>query len=138
MKQYNYGVIVKNNETLKRESTYLDNDYKPTKYALIEKQVFKDGSEGINRIIYSSDLEQLISLTSIYPSWYNYPGNLKMNMQGYITYIDYTPRKFTFSLAHDKGKAKLTVSALNLDSAMNIVCTMESCPKSAVKLLTIK
>jgi hypothetical protein len=82
---YNYGILKFNNPNFAKESTYLDNKYKKTKYALIEKQVFKDGSEGINRIIYSNDFEKLTTILNIYPSWYNYPQEQRKNLQGYVS-----------------------------------------------------
>ena len=85
MKNYNYAIIKENYPALKQESAFLDNEYKPTKYCLIEKQCFKDGSEGINRIVYSDDLAQLSIQAKNYISWYNYPIGVCKGIQGYIT-----------------------------------------------------
>lgn len=85
---YSYAIIKDNYKELAKESTFLDNDYKATKFALIEKQMFKDGSEGINRIIYSNDLHDLQSKATNYVSWYNYPMNLTKDMQQNIRTIN--------------------------------------------------
>lgn len=85
---YLYAIVKENFKYLRQESAIFENDYKDTKYALIEKQMFKNGSEGINRIIYSNDLEELQNDAAKYVSWYNYPLNLTKNMQGYITNIN--------------------------------------------------
>jgi hypothetical protein len=86
MTQYSYGIVKENYPTLRNLSTYLDNKYDAKKkYALIEKQCFKDGSEGINRIIYSNDLENLSKQLEGYPTWYNYPKEKRKNIQGYIS-----------------------------------------------------
>ena len=87
MKQYNYAILVENTPAryLHQESTFLDNKFKKTKYAVIEKQVFKDGSEGINRIIYSNDLEKLQGDILGYISWYDYVAMKTKNIQQYIT-----------------------------------------------------
>lgn len=88
MHNYSYAIIKDNYKYLAQESTLLDNDYRDTKYALIEKQCFKDGSEGINRIIYSDDLQGLQERATGYISWYNYPMKLSKNIQGYITALN--------------------------------------------------
>jgi len=87
MTQYNYALLVENtpDKYLQQESTYLDNNFRKTKYALIEKQVFKDGSEGINRIIYSNNLLKLKNTILNYVSWYDYIGMQTKNMQQYIS-----------------------------------------------------
>ena len=83
--QYSYAILKESYPNLKQLSTYLDNDYKPSKkYALIEKQVFKDGSEGVNRIIYSNDLIKMTELLLTYTSWYNYPIMRAKNIQQYV------------------------------------------------------
>jgi len=83
---YNYVIIKHNYPELERESTLLDNKYNPKKkYALIDKGVHKDGSEGIYRIEYSNDLEALQVRAAKFVSWYNYPLGLRKNIQGYIS-----------------------------------------------------
>lgn len=87
MKQYNYAILVENtpDKYLHQESTYLDNKFKKTKYAVIEKQCFKDGSEGINRIIYSNNLAKLQASLLPYVSWYDYVDMKRKNIQQYIS-----------------------------------------------------
>ena len=84
---YSYAILVNNTPEryLHQESTYLDNDFKKTKYAMIEKQCFKDGSEGINRIIYSNNLQKLQSDILKYISWYDYVEMKTKNIQQYIS-----------------------------------------------------
>ena len=83
MKQgYSYAIIKANNSNFAKESTLLDNKYKPkAKYVLIEKIVHKDCSENISRILYSNNLESLHSIASKYVSWYNYPISLHKDIQ---------------------------------------------------------
>lgn len=83
--QYSYGIIKYNNPYMKQESTLLDNNYKKTKYVLIEKVVHKDSSESISRILYSNDLDMLSDQVKGYITWYNYPIGIKKNIQGYIS-----------------------------------------------------
>ena len=87
MKTYNYCILLENtpDKYLHQESTYLFSPFKKTKFALIEKQVFKDGSEGINRIIYSNDYEKLKALTLSYISWYDYFAGVSKSIQGYVS-----------------------------------------------------
>lgn len=87
MVRYNYAILVENtsDKYLHQESTYLDNNFKKTKYALIEKQCFKDGSEGVNRIIYSNNLTDLQSQLIKYISWYDYIDMKTKNIQQYIS-----------------------------------------------------
>lgn len=87
MKLYNYAILVTNapERYLHQESTYLPSPFKKTKYALIEKQCFNDGSEGINRIIYSDDLDALTLQLKTYISWYDYIAGFMKNIQGYIS-----------------------------------------------------
>lgn len=74
MKQYNYAIIKENYPELERETTLGENKYQPKKkYALIVKQVHKDGSESISFIQYGDDLGKLHKQTEQYVSWYNYP-----------------------------------------------------------------
>ncbi len=83
---YNYAILKESYSGLKNVSTFLDNKFKPkSKYALIEKQVFKDGSEGVNRIIYSNDLIKLTEILLTYKSWYNYPIMRSKSLQGYVS-----------------------------------------------------
>lgn len=84
---YSYAIIKHNNPYFEKESTLLENKYKKTKYAFIEKVVHKDGSENIANIYYSNNLEKLQVLANGYTSWYNYPLNLCKNMQGFIKHI---------------------------------------------------
>ncbi len=81
---YNYVIIKHNYPALERESTLLQNNYKPKKYAFINKGVHKDGSESIYFIEYSNDLEALQKRASGAVSWYNYPLGLSKDIQGYI------------------------------------------------------
>jgi hypothetical protein len=87
MESYTYAILVENTPKryLHQESTYLPCKFKKTKYALIEKQVFKDHSEGINFIYYSNDLNKLIEKMNNYISWYNYVNSVTKNIQGYIS-----------------------------------------------------
>lgn len=89
MKKYNYCILVENtpDKYLHQESTYLPSPFKKTKFALIEKQVFKDGSEGINRIIYSNNQAKLTEQMKQYVSWYDYIVGQVKNIQGYISKI---------------------------------------------------
>jgi hypothetical protein len=82
---YGYVIIKHNYPELERESTLLHNKYSAKKkYAFIQKSGHKDGSESINFIDYSNDLEALQARASKFVSWYNYPLGLCKNMQGYI------------------------------------------------------
>ena len=83
--RYSYGILKENYPDLAKESTLLDNNYKETKFALIEKQNFSDGSEVINRIIYSNDQEKLTVQLINYITWYNYINGKSKNIQGYIS-----------------------------------------------------
>lgn len=87
MRSYNYCILVANtpDKYLSRESTYLPSPFKKTKFALIEKQVFKDGSEGINRIMYSNSYNELSDQMKKYISWYDYIVGQFKNIQGYIS-----------------------------------------------------
>lgn len=82
---YSYVIIKHNCPELKKESTLLENNYKSTKYAMLNKIVHKDGSENISTITYSNDLEGLQKRANQFVSWYNYPIGLSKNIQGYIT-----------------------------------------------------
>ena len=84
---YNYGILTENTPEryLHQESTFLPSPFKKTKFALIEKQVFKDGSEGINRIIYKDDPEMLRTQMKTYISWYDYSAGLSKSIQGYVS-----------------------------------------------------
>lgn len=85
---YSYYIIKENNPYFAQESTLLDNNYKPkAKFAMFEKQVHKDRSESLNRIIYSSDLNNLQARAEKALSWYNYPQGLKKDIQGNISKI---------------------------------------------------
>ena len=88
MKNYSYAIIQTNYAELERESALLENNYKPRKYAFIEKVSHKDGSESISRIKYSNDLQKLQETASGYISWYNYPLNLMKEIQGNIYQIN--------------------------------------------------
>ena len=68
-----YYVIIKPNDSrYKQESTLEPSEYNPTKYVMIEKKCFHDGSEKINRLIYSDDIVELTKNSYNYASWYNY------------------------------------------------------------------
>lgn len=85
----NYGILQFNNPFFAKESAILENDYKPTKYALIEKKIIpytqKGGNEVVTRIIYSDDLEDLSQKLKKYQSWYNYPIGVYKDIQGNIS-----------------------------------------------------
>lgn len=87
MVKYNYAILVENtpDKYLHQESTYLPSPSKKTKYALICKQVFSDGSEGINFIRYSDDLTELTEDMKGYISWYDYVTGFTKNIQGYTS-----------------------------------------------------
>lgn len=86
---YSYVLLVKNTPErhLQQESTLLENKYKKTKYALIQKICHKDGSENIATIFYSNDLQKLIEQMKGYISWYDYVNGFSKNIQGYISEI---------------------------------------------------
>ena len=86
MIQYNYAILVENTKEryLHQEFTFLESKFKKTKYAIIEKQVFKDGSEGINKIIYSDNLIKLQNDIKGYISWYDY---IKMETKSINQYV---------------------------------------------------
>lgn len=88
MTNYNYVIIQANSPIFAQQSTLLDNNYKPTKYCIIYKTVYRDGSESITRIVYSNNLEKLQNDAKGYISWYNYVAGLKKNIQGYISEIN--------------------------------------------------
>jgi hypothetical protein len=82
MKAYNYVIIKHNYPELERENVLLNNKYKAKmKYAFIQKGVHKDGSESINFIEYSNDLETLQKRATGFISWYNYPMGIYKEMQ---------------------------------------------------------
>jgi len=56
----------------------------------IEKLSNKDGSESIANIYYSNDMADFQIRANGFVSWYNYPLNLKKNIQGYISNIDHS------------------------------------------------
>jgi hypothetical protein len=87
-KRYSYGILKDNYPDLAHETTLLDNDYKETKLVLIEKQTFDDGSEGINRIIYSDSYSELSKILLGYVSWYDYIANVSKSIQGYISLLN--------------------------------------------------
>ena len=84
---FNYSLLVENTKEryLQYESTFLNSPFKKTKYALIEKQHFSDNSEGINRIMYSNNIDSLREQMKTYPSWYDYIAGKSKNLQGYIS-----------------------------------------------------
>jgi len=91
MKNTSYGyVIIKHNyPELERETTLLANKYNAKKkYAYIQKSVHNDGSESINFINYSNDLEDLQENAKRFVSWYNYPLGLTKNIQGFISELN--------------------------------------------------
>ena len=86
---YGYVIIKHNYPELERESTLLENKYNAKKkYAYIQKSVHKDGSESINFITYSNDLENLQENAKRFVSWYNYPLGLRKNIQGFISELN--------------------------------------------------
>lgn len=95
---YNYAIIKHNYLYLERESTLTSPKgakykYSPNKkYALIVKACHKDGSESIYYIKYSNDLEALQLEAYGFPSWYNYPLDLSMGIQEYISRLNQLPK----------------------------------------------
>lgn len=86
---YNYAIIKENNKYMAMESTFLPCKYEPKKkFVLIEKQCFKDGSEGINRIVFSNDIEDLSQKAKQYISYYNYVSGHKKDIQGNVSEIN--------------------------------------------------
>lgn len=87
MKQFCYAILVENtpDKYLRQESTFLPSEYKNTKYALIQKQHFNDGSEGINFIKYSDDLTELFGQLVQHVSWYDYVRGFTKNIQGNVS-----------------------------------------------------
>jgi hypothetical protein len=90
MKAYTYAILVENtpNQYLHQENTLLPCKFKKTKYALIEKQVFKDHSEGVNFNYYSNDLKKFTDQMKKYISWYDYVIGVIKNIQGYESQIN--------------------------------------------------
>ena len=85
MKQYSYMVIKYNNPNFEREYTLLDNKYKKSKrYAMFNYSVHKDGSESLNFIEYSNDLEELHNRAKDFSTWFNYPIGLFKPVGGEI------------------------------------------------------
>lgn len=85
MKQYGYMVIRFNHPDYERKSTLLHNDYKKSKrYAIFNYSAHKDGSESLNFIEYSDDLEDLHNRAKDYPTWFNYPIGLFKPIDGEI------------------------------------------------------
>jgi hypothetical protein len=86
---YGYVIIKHNYPELETESTLLENKYNAKKkYAYIQKSVHKDGSESINFINYSNDLEDLQENAKRFVSWYNYPLGLRKDIQGFISELN--------------------------------------------------
>lgn len=87
---YSYGILKENVPTLylEQESTLLHSPYTNTKYAIIEKSCFKDGSESINRIIYSDNLEELWEKVRGYISWYDYVAMETKSIQGFVSKLN--------------------------------------------------
>lgn len=87
---YKYGMLKNNTPELclKQESTIEPNEFKNTRYGLIEKVCYSDGTEAINCIMYSDDLEECVNKLKTYPSWYNYVNGFTMNLQGYVSEIN--------------------------------------------------
>lgn len=85
--RYNYAMLVENtpDRYLHQESTLLPSKFKKTKYAVIERQMFDDGSECYNRIVYLNNIEKATELLEKYSSWYNYLTMMVKSSQGYIT-----------------------------------------------------
>lgn len=89
MKRYNYIIIKNNYPELEKETVLLSNNYKAKmKYAFINKQVHNDGTENINFIEYSNDLEEFQKRANQFVSWYNYPLGLSKNIEGYISELN--------------------------------------------------
>jgi hypothetical protein len=87
MKSYGYAVIVKNDESLSRDTTYIPTKHKKTKYAMLIREVHKDKSETLVTIKYDNDISNLQESAKKYPTWYNYPMGITKNLQGYLREI---------------------------------------------------
>jgi len=87
---YHYAIVVNNTteRNLNRETTLLNNKFKKTKFALIDKIVNEDGTENIYNIVYSNDINKLSEDAKKYLSYYNYVAGYMKNIQGYISEID--------------------------------------------------
>jgi hypothetical protein len=87
---YSYAIIKENYPQLAQLTTLgSDNKYlKSKKYAFICKTVCNDGSEFVGFIKYSNDLEYFQNEATGFVSWYNYPMNIKKNIQGFLSYIN--------------------------------------------------
>ena len=86
---YSYVIIKHNYPQLERESVLFENKYNAKKkYAFIQKSVHKDGSENINFIKYSNDIETLQKEAKGFISWYNYPLGLRKDIQGFISELN--------------------------------------------------
>lgn len=87
---YSYVIIKENHKELAQLTTLAtENKYlKTKKYAFICKSVCNDHSEFIGFIKYSNDLEALQNDANGFVSWYNYPMNIKKNIQGFLSYIN--------------------------------------------------
>lgn len=84
--KYGYVIIKHNYPELRQEPTFFESKYlKSKKYAMIFKNINKDGSELITHIKYSNDLEALQETAKGFISWYNYPLGVYKSIQGYIS-----------------------------------------------------
>lgn len=84
METYKYCLLVKNthDKALQQWSTLIKSPFKPTLFALIERQCYDNYMpEKVNRIIYSDDLEHLTNLMETYISWYDYVTGYYKEMQ---------------------------------------------------------
>jgi len=86
-RSFHYAIIVHNSSDNHNRNVLLSNNYKNTKYCMIDRGVHKDGSESEYFIIYSNNLEMLQNKASKYVSWYNYPIGLRKEIQGNISEI---------------------------------------------------
>ena len=84
METYKYCLLVRNtpDKSLQQWSTLIESPFKPTRFALIERQCYDNYQpEKVNRIIYSDDLEYLTNLMETYISWYDYVTGYYKEMQ---------------------------------------------------------
>ena len=86
MKTYSYTILVKNSPEryLHQESTLQKSVFKESKYALISKQCYSNGTEKIDFIYYSDDIDLLMILNEKSVSWYDYVNGKCKSIQGYI------------------------------------------------------
>ncbi len=82
---FQYAILKHNNPYFAKESTTGENNYLNSAFALLVKNCLSDGSEKIETILYSDNLDDLTKQAEKFPSWYNYPAGKKKDLQGYIS-----------------------------------------------------